>query len=93
MKVIMCALRGRGGRSGERDSWHLRLEIGEKDVSNTIDTVQKDYLLMEIYERDCDSGQDRPAPAGQDNINRGYMPGLDRGVTPERGMDESDIGC
>lgn len=46
----MCALRGRGGRSGERDSWHLRLEIGEKDVSNTIDTVQKDYLLMEIYE-------------------------------------------
>lgn len=47
MKVIMCALRGRGGRFGERDSWHLRLEIGEKDVSNTIDTVQKDYLLQE----------------------------------------------
>lgn len=50
MKRIACALRGRGGRSGEKDSWHLRLEIGEKDVSNTIDTVQKDYLLMEIYE-------------------------------------------
>ena len=89
----MCALRGRGGRSGERDSWHLRLEIGEKDVSNTIDTVQKDYLLMEIYEWDSDSGQDRQAPAGQDNINRGHLPGLDRGVAFERGMDESDIGC
>ena len=50
MKTIMCALRGRGGRSGEKDSWHLRLEIGERDVSNTIDSVQKDYLLMEIYE-------------------------------------------
>ena len=50
MKTIMCALRGRGGRSGEKDSWHLRLEIGERDVSNTIDSVQKDFLLMEIYE-------------------------------------------
>lgn len=89
----MCALRGRGGRCGERDSWHLRLEIGEKYVSNTIDTVQKDYLLMEIYEQDSDSGQDRSASAGQDNINRGHLPGLDRGVTSERGMDESYIGC
>ena len=55
MKTIMCALRGRGGRSGEKDSWHLRLEIGERDVSNTIDSVQKDYLLMEIYESEDDN--------------------------------------
>lgn len=48
--MICCALRGRGGVSGERDSWHLRLELGESDVSNTIDTVQKDYLLMEIHD-------------------------------------------
>lgn len=52
MKRIMCALRGRGGQSGEKDSWHIRLEIGDEYVSNTIDSVQKDYLLMEIYEED-----------------------------------------
>lgn len=50
MKTIMVALRGRGGASGEKDSWHLRLEIGEEEVSNAITSVQKDYLLMEIYE-------------------------------------------
>lgn len=46
----MCALRGRGGESGQKDSWHVRLELGESDVSNTIDSVKKDSLLMEIYE-------------------------------------------
>lgn len=50
MKRIMCALRGRGGQSGEKDSWHIRLELGDENVSNTIDSVQKDYLLMEVYE-------------------------------------------
>ena len=46
-RTIACALRGRGGAPGEKDSWHLHLEIGEEVVSNTIDTVQKDYLLLE----------------------------------------------
>ena len=46
---ISVALRGRGGVSGEKDSWHLTLEIGG-DVSNTVTSVQKDYLLMETYE-------------------------------------------
>lgn len=49
MKMMACALRGRGGTSGEKDSWHLRLELGEEDISNTITSVQKDYLLIEIY--------------------------------------------
>lgn len=54
---MMAALRGRGGASGQKDSWHLRLELGESDVSNTIDSVQKDYLLVEIYEESsADSG-------------------------------------
>ena len=53
----MCALRGRGGVSGEKDSWHLRLELGESDVSNTIDSVLKDFLLIEVYEKgDIDEG-------------------------------------
>ena len=46
----MCALRGRGGESGEKNSWHLRLELGDSEVANVIDSVQKDYLLLEIYE-------------------------------------------
>ena len=50
MKIMSCALRGRGGTSGEKDSWHIRLELGEECVSNTIDTVLKDYLLLEVYE-------------------------------------------
>lgn len=50
-------------------------------------------IPMVLYVKDNNSGQDRPTPAGQDNINRGNLPGLDRGITPERGMDESDIGC
>jgi len=47
---MMSALRGRGGESGSKDSWHLRLELGSSEFSNTIDSVQKDYLLVEIYE-------------------------------------------
>lgn len=50
MRVFSCALRGRGGQSGEKDSWHIRLELGESDISNAVDTVQKDYLLLEIHE-------------------------------------------
>lgn len=50
MKLMMVALRGRGGESGEKDSWHLRLELGDEIVGNAITSVQKDYLLMEIYE-------------------------------------------
>ena len=50
-KILMVALRGRGGVSGEKDSWHLRLELGGDDISNTITSVQKDYLILE-YE-DC----------------------------------------
>jgi site-specific DNA-cytosine methylase len=49
-KVMSCALRGRGGESGERGSWSHRLELGEERVSNALDSVQKDYLLMEIQE-------------------------------------------
>lgn len=52
MKRIMCALRGRGGQSGETDTWHLRLELRDEEISNTIDTVQKDYLLLEVYDED-----------------------------------------
>ena len=43
----MVALRGRGGQSGEKDTWHLRLELGDEIVGNAITSVQKDYLLME----------------------------------------------
>lgn len=52
MRVRTCALRGRGGVSGEKDSWHIRLEPGDSNVSNVIDSVQKDYLILEIHDED-----------------------------------------
>ena len=70
----MCALRGRGGASGEKDSWHLRLEIGERDVSNVIDTVQKDYLLLEIYEDDNTHRLLQPYGSGQSKHRRDDCP-------------------
>lgn len=64
--ILMVALRGRGGVSGEKDSWHLKLEFGEEEVSNTITSVQKDYLLMMIYEKsDTDKGEERGREAAQ----------------------------
>jgi len=50
MKAIMVALRGRGGVSGGKDTWHLRLELGDDLVSNAITSVQKDYLILEWNE-------------------------------------------
>ena len=59
MKILAAALRGRGGVSGSKDSWHLVLELNSGEVSNAIDSVQKDYLLVEIYETgDVDSGKE-----------------------------------
>lgn len=51
MKRMMCALRGRGGRSGEKDSWHIRLELGGQEVCYAIDSVLKDFLLLEIHNK------------------------------------------
>lgn len=49
--IRICAMRGRGGVSGEKDSWHIILEIGD-DISNTITSVQKDNYVIETYEDD-----------------------------------------
>ena len=43
--IRICSMRGRGGVSGEKDSWHIVLEIGE-DISNTITSVQKDNYVI-----------------------------------------------
>lgn len=48
-KIKICSMRGRGGESGIRDSWHIVLEIGD-DISNTITSVQKDNYVLEFYE-------------------------------------------
>lgn len=47
--IRICAMRGRGGVSGEKDSWHIILEIGE-DISNTITSVLKDNYVLEVYD-------------------------------------------
>ena len=49
MRIRICSMRGRGGVSGEKDSWHIVLEIGG-EVSNTVTSVQKDNYVLEIYD-------------------------------------------
>lgn len=49
MEVKIGAMRGRGGVSGEINSWHIILEIGG-DISNTITSVLKDNYVLEIYD-------------------------------------------
>lgn len=52
MKWMICALRGRGGESGKKDSWHLVLEIGLGEIGYNLTSVQKDFMIMEIYDKD-----------------------------------------
>ena len=49
MRIKICAMRGRGGISGEKDSQHIVLEIGEA-VSNTVTSVLKDNYVLEVYD-------------------------------------------
>jgi len=60
MKVRICSFRGRGGKSGKKDSWHNVLEIGEQGYSNTITSVQKDNYVLEIEDNYC--RKVRPSP-------------------------------
>lgn len=50
--IRICAMRGRGGVSGEKDSWHIILEIGSGEFSNTVTSVLKDNYVLETYEDD-----------------------------------------
>ena len=52
---IACALRGRGGESGKKDSWHHKLEIGDDRVAYNLTSVQQDSLILEVYEGDDDT--------------------------------------
>ncbi len=56
MFVAMVALRGRGGLSGVKDTWHLELEVSGEEVSNAITSVQKDCLLLFVEDESgsCD---------------------------------------
>lgn len=49
MRIKISAMRGRGGTSGEKDSWHIILEIGD-DISNTVTSVLKDNYVLEIHD-------------------------------------------
>lgn len=53
MKYLACASRGRdhdnsSERNRSRGIYRQRIEINNSGNSNTITTVQKDYLLMEL---------------------------------------------
>lgn len=39
-------------RTKSNGKFHQRLEIGEKDISNTITSVQKDCMIIETYDTD-----------------------------------------
>lgn len=49
MKTLSCALRGRSDGSWHESVHYQKLEIGV-EVSNSITSVQKDFLIIEIYE-------------------------------------------
>lgn len=44
----ICAMRGRDPTKSN-GKFRQRLEIGEKDISNTITSVQKDCMVIETY--------------------------------------------
>lgn len=48
MRRIACALRGRGGEPGKKDSWHHKLELGDPDIAYNLTSVQKDSLILVI---------------------------------------------
>lgn len=57
-KFLSCASRGRNPdnpseRAKSLGRYKQRLEVNLREVSNTIASVQKDYLMMEIYEPMC----------------------------------------
>ena len=49
MKTISCAMRGRSDGDWHSSTHQQRLEISE-DISNSITSVLKDFLICEIYE-------------------------------------------
>lgn len=58
MKYLTCASRGRNPNNpSERKrslcGYKQKLEVNLREVLNTITSIQKDYLMMEIYEPMC----------------------------------------
>lgn len=55
--TAICAMRARDPtkpslRTKSNGKFRQRLEIGEKDISNTITSVQKDCMIIETYDTD-----------------------------------------
>ena len=49
MKALACAMRGRSDGEWHKSSHFQKLEIGN-DIANSVTSVQKDCLIIEIYE-------------------------------------------
>lgn len=54
MKILSCAMRGRSDGEWHESSHYQKLEIGG-GISNSITSVQKDCLVIEIYEDNADT--------------------------------------
>ena len=48
--IRTCAIRGRSDGEWHTSEHHQMLEIGQGDFSNSITSVAKDTLIIEIYE-------------------------------------------
>ena len=51
-KIMSCAMRGRSKGKWSSSSHYQHLEIG-LDISNSITSVQKDSLVLMIYDDRC----------------------------------------
>lgn len=58
MKILSCAMRGRSDGKWRESEHQQRLEIGG-GISNSITSVAKDSLVIEIYEYGTTSGTER----------------------------------
>ena len=58
MEILSCAMRGRSDGGWHESSHYQKLEIGG-GISNSITSVQKDYLVIEVYEETEDKNSEQ----------------------------------
>lgn len=51
MEILSCAIRGRSDGNWHKSNHRQKLEIGT-DVANSITSVQKDCLVLILYEEE-----------------------------------------
>ena len=52
VRAISCAARGRSKGDWHSSEHHQMLEMGSERFSNALSSVQKDYMVALVYEKD-----------------------------------------